>query len=168
MRRRSEVRQRLSALAGVAGSRERGAVLLVSLILLLLISLVTYDAMETSTMEAKMAAAREGKEVSFQAAESIIDQTKNDSDVLVNAYIADLAGTAWPTQAFSFTSDAGLAGNVEVRYRAEIAALGNDIVIGNPGLRSLHFELRAATGRADDRFDSLHIQGVRRFAPKLP
>ncbi|WP_439100691.1 PilX N-terminal domain-containing pilus assembly protein [Congregibacter sp.] len=144
-----------------------GVVLLVVLMLLLLTTIVGYQVMETSSLESRMAAARQGKEVSFQAAESIIDQSKGDENLLVQAFAARLSNSAWPTStAFSFLDDADLAGSVEVRYVNEVSALGNDLVIGNPGLRSLHFEIRAEAGRTDDRFNSRHIQGLKRFAPK--
>ncbi|GAB5413061.1 MAG: hypothetical protein Cons2KO_06640 [Congregibacter sp.] len=141
--------------------------MLVVLMLLLLTTIVAFQVMETSSLEARMAVAREGKEVSFQAAESIIDQAKNNETLLVNAFVAGLNSTAWPEQPYNFDGDADLTGRVEVRYIDEIATLGNDLVIGNPGLRSLHFELRANTGRVDDRFDAAHFQGIKRFAPKL-
>nr|WP_271561456.1 PilX N-terminal domain-containing pilus assembly protein [Congregibacter sp.] len=148
--------------------RQDGVVLLVVLMLLLLTTIVGYQVMETSSLEARMAVARQGKEVSFQAAESIIDQSKNDQNLLINAFVAGLSNSAWPdSTAFTFVDDADLAGRVEVRYIDEVATLGNDLVIGNPGLRSLHFEIRAQSGRVDDRFNSQHIQGIKRFAPKL-
>lgn len=163
-------------------SHQKGVVLLVVLLLLLLTSLVVISAMETSDMEAKMAAARLGREVSFQATESAIDQAKNDGNGLVAAYVAGLDPNS-PTQvdSYTFTGDADLVASVETRYVAEIPALGNDIVIGSPGLRSLHFDLLANVRRDDDatddadhgaddddRFDSTHQQGIKRFAPKLP
>lgn len=151
-----------------ARGRQEGVVLLVVLMLLLLTTIVGYQVMETSSLEARMAVARQGKEVSFQAAESIIDQSKNDQNLLVLAFIAGLNNSVWPNStAFTFVDDAALAGRAEVRYIDEVATLGNDLVIGNPGLRSLHFEIRAQSGRVDDRFNSQHIQGIKRFAPKL-
>ncbi len=127
-----------------------------------------------------MAASREAKEVSFQAAESIIDVAKNNQAALVDAFVIGLEGTGnWPCEDnYAFTGDAEMKGRVEYRYLAEISALGNDLVIGNPGLRSLHFELRSEAARtggnydcnASDsqaRFDSMHMQGVKRFAPRL-
>ena len=139
--------------------------MLVVLMVLLLTTIVGFQVMETSSLEARMAVAREGKEISFQAAESIIDQSKNDQGLLVLAFVASLNGAADPNQPYALPGDLG--GNVVVRYIDEIPTLGNDLVIGNPGLRSLHFELRADVGRGDDRFDSEHIQGIKRFAPKL-
>lgn len=151
----------------ISMARQDGVVLVVVLLLLLLTTIVGYQVLETSSLEARMAVAREGKEVSFQSSESIIDQAKNDEGLLVQSFVSALAGGAPPTQTYAFTGEAALNGTVEVRYIAEIATLGNDLVIGNPGLRSLHFELRAETTRGDDRFDSEHIQGIKRFAPKL-
>lgn len=152
----------------VRRGRQDGVVLLVVLMLLLLTTIVGYQVMETSSLEARMAVARQGKEVSFQAAESIIDQSKNDQTLLVSAFVAGLNNSTWPeSTAFTFVDDADLAGRAEVRYIDEVATLGNDLVIGNPGLRSLHFEIRAESGRVDDRFNSQHIQGIKRFAPKL-
>lgn len=149
--------------------RQQGVVLLVVLILLLLTTIVGYQVMETSTLEARMAVAREGKELSFQAAESVIDQAKNDEGILITAFVAGLAPgfPTWPQEPDYLPLPGDLTGSVEVRYIDEIPTLGNDLVIGNPGLRSLHFELRSAARRNDDRFDSEHIQGIKRFAPKL-
>ncbi len=151
---------------------QSGVVLLVVLLLLLLTTIVGYQVMETSSLESRMAVAREAKEISFQGAESIIDQAKNDQNLLINAFVAGLSGTPaaiWPTQPYAFAGDPDLVGSVEARYIDEIATLGNDLVIGNPGLRSLHFELRATTDRLNDldRFDSQHTQGIKRFAPKV-
>lgn len=154
---------------------QRGVVLLVVLILLLLTTVISFVVMETSSLESRMAVAREGREVSFQAAESALNQARSDQAFLVNAFVAGLNGALidpnsvpWPTRSYSYGADAALNGNVETRYVDEIPALGNDIVIGNPGLRSLHFELRAAIQRGDEKYDSNHIQGIKRFAPKLP
>lgn len=151
---------------GKLPGQQGGAVLLVVLLLLLLTTIVGFQVMETSSLEARMAVAREGKEISFQAAESIIDQAKNNQALLVQAFVAELSGAADPNSPTPLPNP-GLDGRVAVRYIDEIPTLGNDLVIGNPGLRSLHFELRAGATRADDRFDSEHIQGIKRFAPKL-
>lgn len=163
-------------------SRQNGVVLLVVLLLLLLSSLVVFSVMETSELETRMAAASLGREISFQATESVIDQAKNDGNGLVSAYVAGLDPNS-PAQVdtYTFDGDVNLQANVETRYVAEIPALGNDIVMGSSGLRSLHFELVATVRRDDDsvddtdhtadddnRFDSVHRQGIKRFAPKLP
>ena len=158
-------------------NRQQGVVLLVVLMLLLLTTIIGFQVMETSSLESRMAVARQGQEVSFQGAESMVDQAKNDQNLLVSAFISSQsAGStiSWPTEPYSFTGDSTLGGEVTARFIAEVNTVGNDLVIGNTGLRSLHFDLRAeatrvdpTAGRIDDRFDAVHIQGMKRFAPKL-
>ena len=146
---------------------QRGVVLPLVLVLLLLTTIVGYQVMETSSLEARMAVAREAKELSFQAAEAAIEQARNNEAGLAEAFAAARSApgdSAWPVHHYIFDED--LSGRVEFRYIGEIPALGSDLVIGNPGLRSLHFELRASTARSDERFDSEHIQGIKRLAPR--
>ncbi|MEO0436025.1 MAG: PilX N-terminal domain-containing pilus assembly protein [Pseudomonadota bacterium] len=155
---------------------QQGVVLLVVLVLLLLTTIVGFQVMETSSLETRMAVARQGQEVTFQAMESVIDQAKNDQDLLVQAFASSLASPNDPnavTQDYNFTGDTQLQGDASLFYVDEIATLGNDLVIGNAGLRSLHFEIRAEGGRQvsagslqNNRFDALHLQGMKRFAPK--
>ena len=118
-----------------------------------------------------MAVAREGKEISFQSAEAVLDRSKNNQALLIDAYSASEFGGGAPSpQAVSFDTDAALGGSIGARYIGEIPALGNDLVIGKPGLRSLHFELEAEVRRSNDvfdRFESNHTQGIKRFAPKI-
>ena len=150
-----------------ASRSQHGVVLPLVLVLLLLTTIVGYQVMETSSLEARMAVAREGKELSFQAAEAAIEQARNNEAALAEAFAAARSAPgdrAWPVHNYTF--DESLRGRVEFRYIGEIPALGSDLVIGNPGLRSLHFELRADTARSDERFDSEHIQGVKRLAPR--
>ena len=150
-----------------ASRSQRGVVLPLVLVLLLLTTIVGYQVMETSALEARMAVAREAKELSFQAAEAAIEQARNNEAGLAEAFAAARSApgdSAWPVHNYVFDED--LSGRVEFRYIGEIPALGSDLVIGNPGLRSLHFELRASTARSDERFDSEHIQGIKRLAPR--
>ena len=50
---------------------QRGMVLLGSLILLLVITIIGFSVMETSNLEARMATARELKEIAFQTSEAV-------------------------------------------------------------------------------------------------
>ena len=155
------------------GAHERGVVMLVVLILLLLVTIVGFSVMEISSSQVKMAVNREGREVSFQGAESAIETVTDDEQQFRDAYNAgrgkldDPGSIAWPTVEVSYDADSDLSLSVETRYTGDIPALGNDLVIGSPGLRSLHFELRASAARDAEKFDSIHVQGISRFAPRL-
>lgn len=147
--------------------RQEGVVLLVVLLLLLLTTVVGFQTLETSSLESRMAVAREGKEISFQAAESIIDNNKNDIGLASDAYFAELDGTPQPTRAFGpVLGDAALDGSLDARFVTEFIPVGEEIgtQIG------LLYELRVRAGRVADveeRFDSVHTQGLARLAPNL-
>lgn len=64
---------------------QRGAVLLVSMIMLLVLTLIGVSAMSTATIEEKMAANAQQKAITFQAAESAIDDTIDDTALLSTA-----------------------------------------------------------------------------------
>ncbi len=125
-----------------------------------------------------MAANRLGTEVSFQAAESMIDQIKNNQAALAAAFVAGLDPNAPLHQEDydAFNGDTSLSVSMTIRYAGEVTALGNDIVIGSSGLRSLHFDLLSEVRRDVDTditednsiFDTVHRQGIKRFAPRLP
>lgn len=146
---------------------QNGAVLLVVLLLLLLTTIVGYQAMETSSLETRMAVAREGKELSFQAVESMIAELKNDGDLLSQAYINALVGGGAASLAAPMDLPGGLEGDADVHFRDAMLPKGYAATIGANTLRSIRFELRARVGldNDEDRFDSEHIQGIKRLTP---
>ncbi|MEM1190598.1 MAG: PilX N-terminal domain-containing pilus assembly protein [Pseudomonadota bacterium] len=144
---------------------QQGAVLLVVLLLLLLTTIVGYQAMETSSLETRMAVAREGKELSFQAVESMIAELKNDAGLLSQAYINALVGGGAASLATPMDFPGDLSGNVDVHFREAMLPKGYAATIGANTLRSIRFELRARVERTDDRFNSEHIQGIKRLTP---
>lgn len=61
---------------------QSGAVLIISLIMLLLLTLIGTTAMQTSTLEEKMAGNLRDRDIAFQAAESALRDAENDIAVL--------------------------------------------------------------------------------------
>lgn len=145
-------------------SRQRGVVLLVSLILLLLTTFIGYSIMETSSLEARMAAMKEGQLISFQAAESIIEQVLETDTMVLDARTAHLAGATPPTGTYSFTHDPDITGSSSMRYVQSAAAYGED---WETGFKNQYFELDSRAERTGNRFQSHHVQGVRVLAPSL-
>ena len=76
---------------------QRGAVLLVALILLLVTTFVGFSTMETSNLESKMATTREVKEQTFQAAEASIEFALDDLPMISAAYVEGRPGRRIPT-----------------------------------------------------------------------
>ncbi|MFV0478308.1 MAG: hypothetical protein ACK5ME_10795 [Parahaliea sp.] len=159
-------------------NRQSGVVLLAVLLLLLLSSLIIFSVMETSELEVKMVAAAQGRQLSFQGAESAIDWAKDDGNNLINAFINALDPNAPAFEVAYAQTDSNLRSSVQTRYQGEVIALGSSIELGSPGLRNLHFGLTSTVRRDDDavddddhvdddsRFAATHRQGIKRYAPK--
>ena len=63
-------------------AHQSGAVLIISLIMLLLLTLIGTTAMQTSSLEEKMAGNLRDRDIAFQAAESALRDAENDIAVL--------------------------------------------------------------------------------------
>lgn len=163
-----------------SGRRQSGAVLLVSLLLLLLITLVGFTMMDTSNLQMKMANTKELKAISFQAAESIVDESLTEPaaiDMLgaaLNAHFADSDDPAWPTKTdYAYTGydtgqrDVSAGGSSETRFLGTASTIGYSIRKGSSGIETYYYEVEADANTANPNIGSTHIQGVFVGAPRL-
>ncbi|MDJ0878902.1 MAG: PilX N-terminal domain-containing pilus assembly protein [Halieaceae bacterium] len=147
-------------------SDQRGAVLIVALIMLLVTTFVGFSTMETSNLEAKMATARDLKELTFQTAETSIERGLLDQALISDALVAGLASTAWPTRNYTFTSY--LRSSVEVVYLGDFLTEGYSAKKGDSGssMATLYYTVRASAERDNTNIASEHTQGVYVLQPK--
>lgn len=144
--------------------KQEGVVLLLALILLLITTFIGYSVMDTSTMEARMAAIKEGQAQSFQAAESIIAQSLQTTNMVGRARAAHLASSTNPKDTYAFSYDTNLSGDATMAYVASTPAYGED---WTRGFSNQHFELDSEVERTGGRFEAHHTQGVRVLSPTL-
>ena len=146
---------------------QRGAVLLVALILLLVTTFVGFLTMETSNLESKMATTREVKEQTFQAAEASIEFALDDLPMISAAYVEGLKTTpTWPTDTYSFT-DPDIAGGVRVEFLGTAKSMGYSIRKGASGVATYYYEVRGNANRANTNIASVHTQGIYVEGPSL-
>ena len=89
--------------------RQHGAVLIISLLLLLVMTLIGITAMQSSTLEEKMAGNMHNRNVALQAAEAALRVAEADIEAMVStaafddsgAYYSDLSTVVPTTQEFS-------------------------------------------------------------------
>lgn len=155
------------------GDKERGAVLLVSLLILLLVTIVGFATMETSNLEVKMSTAREMKEISFQTAESIIEEASSDYDYLGSAYTAylkDPNNPIWPSKTdhalVGYDTgyrelDAG--GSSKVEFLADLCPLDTSC----SQVDTFYYEVEATSSLSNENISNTHVQGVYIVAPPL-
>lgn len=158
----------------IAG-RQEGAVLLVSLLILLLITLASFAVMETSTLEAKMATASEQKAITFQMAEAAVTEATDSLDLLGDAYgawLADDANPNWPTANHAITGYDGGTRNVsaqassETRFKGTASTIGYSIRKGSAGLETFYYEAEAVSTISNGNISNIHVQGVFAEAPR--
>ncbi len=147
--------------------KQRGAVLIVALIMLLVTTFVGFSTMETSNLEAKMATARELKELTFQTAETTIERALDDEPLISDSYIAGLSNSAWPTKAYSF-DDNKLNGSVEVAYLGDFITPGFSAKKGDSGssMATIYYTIVGTASRDNTNIESRHTQGFYILQPK--
>lgn len=148
-------------------SNQRGAVLIVALIMLLVTTFVGFSTMETSNLEAKMATARELKELTFQTAETSIERALDDEILISDAYVAGLSNSAWPTKGYTFT-DAELNGAVQVAYLGDFITPGFSAKKGDSGssMATIYYTIVGTAARNNTNIRSQHTQGFYILQPK--
>lgn len=155
--------------------RQQGAVLLVSLLVLLLITIVSFAVMETSTLEAKMATATEQKAITFQMAEAAITEATDNLTLLGNAYgawLADESSPSWPTDSHAITGyDGGprtvsAAATSETRFIGSASTIGYSVRKGSAGLETFYYEAEARSTISNADISNVHVQGVYAEAPR--
>jgi hypothetical protein len=140
--------------------RQRGAVLLIAMVFLLLTSIIAAASMDTSLLEQKMATSRELRELAFQTAEAAIEDVLNDLDYVGEAYEIGLTGsTAWPTETHSYAHDAALTASSEVRYLQNAPSEGYSVRKGAGRISTYYFEAHATGIREGTPIRSQHVQG---------
>lgn len=162
---------------------QRGAVLVVTLIALALVTLVTFSASRSSTVNMRIAVAQEVKTATFQAAESGIVTLQTSTEYLG----APEDSAAGRTNFNSGATDApipefrirgrdtvGVADDVKVttvgatRFRREAAAIGNSIRKGGAGFQTFHYDV-AVVAQSDGAIGTQTglTQGVYVEAPRV-
>jgi len=97
-------------------NKQQGAVLLVSLVLLLIMSIVAASSVHKASLEERMAANTQNGYRTFHAAETAIADTINDTILLNNAVTLGYSPTAPAYKTVSFPSNSAVSANAEVQY----------------------------------------------------
>jgi Tfp pilus assembly protein PilX len=148
-------------------SSQQGAVLIVSLIMLLITTFVGFSAMETSNLEAKMATSRELQELTFQSAEATIEFALDDLPLLSSAYAVGLQGSQnWPTAKYQF-DDPEINANARVEFMNNANSLGYSIRKGASGIATYYYQVIGSADRNNTNISSVHTQGIYVEGPSL-
>ncbi|PAV25163.1 type IV pilus assembly protein PilX [Tamilnaduibacter salinus] len=148
------------------GDRQNGAVLVVSLIVLLVVTLLGLSGMETSVMQERMASNAQNSNRAFQSTESLLDQAMRDEDI-VGGSSAELSnaikrGVGEPGDSTAFsTSYESLSAAYVLTYMGEntpFVAQGQESSI-NSDLPTRRFEMRMSAENTTTQAGATVTQG---------
>ena len=99
--------------------KERGAVLIISTIFLMVLTLISLNAVDTSTLEEKMSANSLFKHITFQAVETVVRDATSDNTVLAAAITSGLP----VTHTISMTN-AAITASANITFQGQGIPLG--------------------------------------------
>lgn len=141
-------------------------VLLSALLLLLLMAIGVFSALEVSNLQLKLSIDHVIAEQLFLSSETVVEEVLSSPALLSAAYNSSRAQLPWPNSEYrsSVTSASDLSqriiGRAEVRFVSATIGAGNSMRRGAPGLRQLHYEVHALAALDDSSRRSYHVQGV--------
>lgn len=141
---------------------QSGAVLIISLIMLLVMTIIGVTAMRSSTLEEKMAANTMNYNITFHAAESAIENALDDTTSLVQAIV-----TNSPVSVNLDVGDSSITSNANVTYLGSGIALGFSLGQNASAFSSYSFDATGTASRANSGANVSMSQGVRRIGPNV-
>lgn len=144
---------------------QSGAALMVALVLIFMISIMGVSVMRNSNLEHRMASNSIQSSIVFQAAESVVEKTLNDSGALTAAFKAIGTDCEGNTVDWDVSLDgndiAGLNTTAEIRFTRTALAPG----FSSGQFVSLYFVTRGGSEIASARAESAIIRGASRVVP---
>ena len=144
---------------------QRGAVLVISLIILLVVTLLGVGSLETAVFQERMAANAQNNNVAFQDTASLLEDVLRDSTVLggtatvLNASI--VRGKGVPSAAVSYTATNPVSATYVVTYMGESSPFvreGQETSLLSP-IPQRRFEIALASENSNTQSGTIHIQG---------
>ena len=142
--------------------RQSGAVLVISLILLLVLTVIGVTSMRSATLEEKMAANSMNYGVTFHAAESAIENALDDTNSLVQAIL-----TSGTVAVDLDVGDSSVNSSANVTYLGSGIALGFSLGQNSSAFSSYRFDTTGTATRTNTGASVSVSQGVRRIGPNV-
>jgi len=144
-------------------NNQKGAVLVVGLLLLLVITLIGITNFGTTILEEKMSANFQDKNMVFQAADTAIEDGMEDINFLWAAYDKGLNPATPQTQNVTNSSASFSASKVEAEFEGNtIAVYGNatSMRIGASGYQLFHYSITGTAELGNSNAKSEHVMGA--------
>ena len=149
----------------LCANRQSGAVLVISLIVLLIVTVLGVGSMETAVFQERMAANAQNKNVAFQETANLLEDVLRDENVLGRSstvlHDAVDRGVGEPSAATNYTAPAYLSAEYTLTYLGENSPFvkeGEEISLTSE-IPQRRFEIEITTENANTQAGTSHIQG---------
>lgn len=151
----------------INNASQRGAALIVSLIVLLVVTLLGLSSMESALMQERMASNSQNENLAFQASESLLEDSLRDDDIFGGAAVelSDAinrgVGESGPEKSFSGAASP-VSANYQVVYMGEnppFVTEGQETSMGGD-IPLRRYEITMSTKNAETQAGATHTQGI--------
>ena len=146
----------------INAKQQQGAVLAISLIILLVITIVGLSSMSTTTLEEKMAQNFQADTVTFQGAESAITEGVEDIAFLNDVFAAG-PDPVTPTSMNVTYSKPSVTLSLQGEYQEKTARTGeaaDTVRQGAAGLNLYHYSITGGASLSNSSVRAQHVQGA--------
>lgn len=150
----------------VSAYRERGATLIVSLIVLLVLTLIGVAGMNTSVMQERMAVNSQNSNRAFQAAESTVRALMDDvydNDLTVLRQSMQNASSKSDVTNVTIDQDNGVTGSYQARFLGEVIITSGSSMDANESsnqLKGFRYELEGEASVANTGASARVFKGI--------
>ncbi len=151
----------------ISKNSQSGAVLIISMIMLLIITSIGLSSVGSTNLEVQMAANAQFKNVIFQESEHAIEDTVTDMAILGSAYSASLTSDDpdWPSEAVTTasSSNGNLSSESEVQFAGFSVPKGESagsIRIGASGYSLYNFKIRGTAAIVNSGASNTNVRGA--------
>ncbi len=151
-------------------NKQQGAVLVMSLVMLTVLTLIGVSSMSSSTLELKVAGNTQQHDIAFQAAQTVIDIAASEDPLNTNNYQVFITDSADPgfEQTINYASvDGEATGQAATFWVGCKENMGSSLEEGK-GLQSNFFNVRATGMTVTGSSSSVQVQGLRFPAAACP
>ncbi|VAW73891.1 hypothetical protein MNBD_GAMMA12-3733 [hydrothermal vent metagenome] len=149
-----------SSMSVHAGSRQSGAVLIMSMLMLLVMTLIGITTMNTATLEEKMSANSMNNNISLQASESAVDAALSDTNNLVLAL-----NSSTPISVSTSLGVTGVTSVATIKYLGSTIAPGFSFGNNQGTFSTYQFEAEGTGSVPAANATSVTVQGIYRIGP---
>jgi type IV pilus assembly protein PilX len=143
-------------------AKQSGAVLMISLVVLVVLTVISLSALDSSVLEEKMSANSMNKQITFQAVESVVNDAIRDTDILSSAITSGNSVQHTVTM-----TNTAIVASADITYQGEGIPVGFSLGQNGGSYVAYKFDATGTATIAASAAQTATSQGVSVVGPKM-